>query len=50
MKTSDFVELVRQMRLAQKEYFKTRSRDVLIKSKCLEKRIDEALKEVHESC
>lgn len=33
--------LVRDMRTAQKEYFKTRSHDALQRSKALEKRVDE---------
>lgn len=39
----EFYSLVKEMREAQKEYFRTRSKDSLIKSKALEKRVDEAL-------
>ena len=38
-----FVSLVRKMREAQREYFRTRSKDSLMKSKTLEKQVDEAL-------
>lgn len=44
MKTKEFIELVKMMRDAQKEYFKTRDRDVLVKSKALEARVDEIVK------
>lgn len=36
----DFMKLVEDMRNAQKEYFRTRSRDVLEKSKQLERQVD----------
>ena len=39
----EFYSLVKEMREAQKEYFRTRSKDSLIKSKSLEKRVDEVL-------
>ncbi len=39
----EFYLLVKEMREAQKEYFRTRSKESLIKSKTLEKRVDEAL-------
>lgn len=35
-----FIELVGRMRTAQKEYFSTRSRSALIKSKELERKVD----------
>ena len=38
-----FVSLVRKMREAQREYFRTRSKNSLMKSKVLEKQVDEAL-------
>lgn len=41
---TDFMQLVREMRKAQKEYFKTRDKDVLAKSKQLEKRVDDEIK------
>lgn len=37
---NEFIELVRQMREAQKEYFRTRDKQVLQRSKALEKRVD----------
>ena len=40
----EFMQLVREMRKAQKEYFKTRDKDVLAKSKQLEKRVDDEIK------
>ena len=42
---NEFEKLVYEMRSAQKEYFRTRSKDVLQQSKQLEKRVDEYLKE-----
>lgn len=36
----DFIELVRQMRNAQKEYFKTRDKSILQQSKELERKVD----------
>ena len=41
----EFRTLVRDMREAQKEYFRQRNRDVLVRSKQLEKLVDAALKE-----
>ena len=41
---TEFMQLVREMRKAQKEYFKTRDKDVLAKSKQLEKRVDAEIK------
>jgi hypothetical protein len=35
-----FLEVVSQMRSTQKEYFRTREKDVLIKSKQLESQVD----------
>ena len=43
MTNEEFSALVRDMRTAQNEYFKTRSKDALNKSKRLEKQVDEAL-------
>ena len=43
MTNTEFCSLVREMRKAQREYFQTRSNESLIKSKTLEKRVDEAL-------
>lgn len=39
-KIAKYVQLVNDMRKAQKEYFKTRSKDSLVKSKGLEAQID----------
>lgn len=41
-----FMELVKKMRSAQKEYFRTRSKDVLLQSKQLEKEVDMMIKEI----
>lgn len=43
MTTIEFVDKVRTMRDAQKEYFKTRSRSVLEKCKQLEREVDAEL-------
>lgn len=43
MTTGDFADLVKEMRDAQKEYFKTRSSDSLRRSKDYEKKVDEIL-------
>lgn len=40
---NEFIELVREMRNAQKEYFKTRDKNVLLKSKELECKVDSFL-------
>ncbi len=45
MTYSEFIDLVRKMRGAQKEYFKTRDKYVLEKSKALERQVDKALAE-----
>ena len=37
------MQLVKEMRAAQKEYFRTRSRESLHASKALEKRVDEEI-------
>lgn len=46
MNAKEFFSLVKEMRLQQKEYFKTRSSDVLKKSKALEKRVDDEIERV----
>ncbi len=43
MTNEEFSALVRDMRTAQNDYFKTRSKDALNKSKRLERQVDEAL-------
>lgn len=40
MDYDSFKDLVRRMREAQKEYFRTRDKDVLRKSKDLERQVD----------
>ena len=42
-----FFRKVEAMRAAQKEYFSTRSKDVLIESKSLEKEIDDEIERVN---
>ena len=42
---NEFEKLVYEMRCAQKEYFWTRSKEILQQSKQLEKRVDEYLRE-----
>lgn len=43
MTVADFINLVGEMRMAQKSYSKTRSYESLTKSKSLEKQVDELL-------
>lgn len=43
----EFFDLVADMRRAQKEYFATRSREVLIESKGLERRVDDEISRVN---
>lgn len=43
-----FRDLVAEMRRAQREYFRTRSSTALEKSKQLEKRVDDAIREAGE--
>lgn len=43
MTPSDFRELVRSMRAAQRAYFKSRDRSVLIEAQRLEREVDAAL-------
>ena len=42
----DFARLVKQMRTAQKQYFKSRSKDVLIESKRLETLVDNSVEKI----
>jgi hypothetical protein len=46
MTTEQFVLLVEEMRQAQVDYFRTRDKDVLVKSKSLEKKVDKAITEM----
>ena len=48
MNTDEFYTLVRSMREAQKQYFKTRCRDTLIESKRLEAAADKEIKRYFE--
>lgn len=42
---NEFEKLVYEMRSAQKEYFRTRSKEILQLSKQLERRVDEYLRD-----
>lgn len=42
----EFIDLVAEMRHAQKEYFRSKSKPALAKSKRLEKRVDRRLLEL----
>jgi len=44
----DFIKLVEEMRKLQKQYFKTRDRDVLIRSKESERKVDTFIKDLRE--
>lgn len=44
---NEFIELVREMRNAQKEYFKTRNQTALRNSKALETEIDKEIERVN---
>ena len=46
MNARDFFDLVSDMRQAQKDYFRTRDKEILVKSKELEKRVDDEIKRV----
>ena len=48
MDSNEFYNLVRQMRNAQKEYFRTRDKRILTCSKELERRVDNAITEYYE--
>lgn len=43
MSYDEFVDLVCQMRIKQKEYFTTRSQIALVSCKVLEKKVDDAI-------
>ena len=47
MKAKDFFDLVSEMREAQKLYFKTRSKEVLQRSKILERKADDEIVRVN---
>lgn len=47
MKAKDFFDLVSEMREAQKLYFKTRSKEVLQRSKILERKVDDEIVRVN---
>ncbi len=44
---TDFLQLVQDMREAQKSYFSTRSKAALVRSKELEKKVDELIQNYH---
>lgn len=46
MNAREFFDTVAKMRHAQKQYFKTRSREWLIESKELEKKVDDEIRRV----
>lgn len=48
MTFKEFAELVCKMRTAQKTYFRTRNYDDLNNSKILERKVDDALREISE--
>lgn len=43
MPPTQFYDLVRRMRTAQREFFRTRSREILAQSKSLEAQVDKEL-------
>lgn len=45
MNVSEFTRVVKEMRDAQKAYFKNRLREDLVRSKELERRVDQAISE-----
>lgn len=45
---TDFISLVRSMREAQKEYFRTRDANVLVKAKELEAKVDKVISDAEE--
>ena len=47
MTYEQFIDLVAEMRQAQKEYFKTRDRNILSKSKQLEAQVDAEINKVN---
>lgn len=47
MNAKEFFNLVEQMRQNQKDYFKTRSKEALKKSKELEKQVDDEIARVN---
>lgn len=48
MNAREFFDKVAAMRQAQRDYFKTRDKDTLIRSKTLEKEVDDEIKRVNE--
>lgn len=49
MDKNEFIEMVRRMRSAQKEYFKTRSYDALKRSKVLEVAVDNEIADMDQN-
>jgi hypothetical protein len=48
MTQAEFIDVVTQMRTAQKTYFKTRSKTILEQSKALERSVDAAIAKFQE--
>lgn len=48
MTAKEFFDLVSDMRLKQKEYFRTRSTSVLNESKALERMVDDEIRRVNQ--
>ena len=46
MNAKEFYDTVKEMREAQKEWFKTKSRVAIVRSKVLEKKIDQEIERV----
>ena len=46
MNSFEFVFMVQEMRSLQKTYFKTRDKDVLLKSKAAERKVDSCISEM----
>lgn len=49
MEQNEFIEMVRRMRNAQKEYFKTRSYDALKRSRVLEVAVDNEIADMDQN-
>ena len=49
MNNLEFYNLVKEMRQAQKEYFRTRSKDILNRSKELERKVDAELQSINDN-
>lgn len=49
MTINEYAKLVNEIRTAQKDFFRTRSESALEKSKKLERRVDEATRDIFDS-